>query len=551
MEIKSITKNKNILAVFILFLVAVINYWRVPFLFWQQDEWVTFANLIQNGINIVLHGLEVKSTHFSPISNFLSFVYFNIFGFNYSGYLIVGLIFHLINGFLIFKIAEKITKNFFFSILAGIIFVGSSASYQLLMWPIVNLNTISLTFTLLSIILLITFLVNKKMPFFFGTIVTFFCALSLFTIEYSAGILLFIPFTLCVFYRQLGTRKITIFLIPFILFIAFYIWFRFYYSVPQNVITSSSQTSLNMIIQNTLSLPIYYLGQIFVPENIIIIISKFVAPLTDTENRNMFRVILGFSFFIILIILFIIKKASLMKFPNDLRNVLLVILFIFSSALPFLFLTGKSADLSIIPSRYLYFGSAGGALLISILLYYLKSKKISLSFKFIGGLTLIFLLLSTYQNLQRSEELYSQGVIRKSILENIKQKYPELPKKTIFYFQSDTAYYGLPSEEKIPPFQAGLGQILLVWYYNQMNFPLEFYKNEYLWNITDEDYKEIHGFGYGYFRSWDKLQQAILKYHLSPNSVIAYSWKGETNSLLDITQKIRKQLNQSSDKFTK
>ena len=543
-------KNRYLIVFFILFLVALINFWRVPFLFWQQDEWVTFANLIQSGINITLHGLDIKSTHFSPISNFITYICFKVFGFWPFGYLIIGLVLHLINGFLVYKIAQRIIPNFFYSLIAAVLFVGSSASYQLLMWPMISLNAVSLTFTLLAILVLINFIIKKDRPWFWGTIEAFLSAFSLFTIEYSGGLLLFIPITLLFYYKRLGFAKITKFLIPLFLFMIFFFWFRFYYTTPLNVASAPSQTNQNLIIRKSVRYPFYYLGQIYAPENIIVQISKVIAKTTNTnENFYILKVALVFSVLILLLTFYTMKKVNLEKYSDSLKIILITFLFIVSSSLPFVLLSGNSGDFTIFPSRYLYFGSAGGALLFALLLYYSKVGKAPYIFTALSILTVTFISLSTNQNLQKSKDLYDKGEIRKSILETIQSKYPKLPTKTVFYFQSDTSYYGLPPQERILPFQGGLGQILLMWYSGKSNFPTKFYQNEYLWDITSETYMEVEGFGYGYFKSWDKLQHAIDTHSLSPQSVIAFSWNGETNTLSDITLQVRKKL--QSENLTK
>lgn len=544
----NLTKHKNILVLLSLLLAALINYCFVPFLFWQQDEWVTFANLIQSGINITWHGIDVESTHFSPISNFLTYVVFKIFSFNYSAYLIIGLVLHILNGFLIFKIAQKIIPNFLYSLLAAILFITSSSSYQLLMWPIISLNSISLTFGLLSIITLINFIKFGIHPLFRGSIVALFLALALLTIEYSAGLLLFIPITLLLFHKKLGFRKIAIFLIPLTTLIILYAGLRFYLFKPYSIVTESpSSTNYMMLVRNLVSYPFYYIGQTYIPENIIVQLSKSLSIKTD-KSENYYSLRLAFLFGILIVIPFLsaLRRFEVEKYPNSFKIILLNFLFIFLSSLPFIFLAGKAGAFTIFPSRYLYFGSAGGALLLSVLLYQSKiSKTISL-FKFIAVLIIAFILTSTFNNLQKSKDLYDKGQTRKAILEEVKSRYPILPSKSIFYFQSDTTYYGLPPEEKIPPFQGGLGQILLIWYSSDSYFPSKFYQNQYLWEITDEGYMEVEGIGYGYFRNWDKLQKIVSSHHLSPDSVTAFSWKGQTNTLTDITTDVRQKLSSYS-----
>jgi hypothetical protein len=104
------------------------------------------------------------------------------------------------------------------------------------------------------------------------------------------------------------------------------------------------------------------------------------------------------------------------------------------------------------------------------------------------------------------------------------------------------SYYGLPSEEKMLPFQSGLGQTLLVWYHDQENYPNEFYQNRFLWEITDQGYQEVGDRGFGYFRDKDLLRQAIAQYNLVPESLVAFSWNSQTEELKDVTVLVREEL---------
>ena len=132
------------------------------------------------------------------------------------------------------------------------------------------------------------------------------------------------------------------------------------------------------------------------------------------------------------------------------------------------------------------------------------------------------------------------GELRKGILQQIKREYPSLPEKVIFYVESDTPYYGM--SENIPPFETGLGQVLLVWYYSTERFPGQLFGNKFLRPITKQDYKEAGGRGFGFFRYIGLLKERVKKYNLHEESVTAFRYSGRLAVLGNITDQTRENL---------
>ena len=152
------------------------------------------------------------------------------------------------------------------------------------------------------------------------------------------------------------------------------------------------------------------------------------------------------------------------------------------------------------------------------------------------------IIIGVYGNYKKGNALYNIGNLRIEILNSIKKSYPTLPEKVIFYTDSNKSYYGLPDEDKIIPFQSGLGQTLLLWYYSDEKFSKVFFENKYLWGILSDGYKEIDDRGLGYFRDFERLKNAVNDNNLNPESVIAFRWDYYTNTLTDITREIRSKL---------
>src|SRR3990167_9940505 len=125
---KSITNH----VIVVLFIFLIITYWRVPFIFFQQDEWMAFALVITSSFNIVFRGLSDHVIHFIPITNILNYITFNLFGLNSTFYNCIGLILHFFNSLLVYQIGIIIFRNKKYALLSAIIFITSSISSQLI-----------------------------------------------------------------------------------------------------------------------------------------------------------------------------------------------------------------------------------------------------------------------------------------------------------------------------------------------------------------------------------------------------------------------------------
>ena len=156
------SKKINFLFVDFLFLliIFVFIYLQVPFIFFQQDEWLGFGLMIaqEQGLPINL-GIDF---HFVPLNLLLANLLFKLFGLNYFVYNLIGLIFHFINGILIYAIAIKLLRRRIIALVSSVLFITSSSASQLIMWLAVSIATLSLTFALLSWIILLKNLVQKK-----------------------------------------------------------------------------------------------------------------------------------------------------------------------------------------------------------------------------------------------------------------------------------------------------------------------------------------------------------------------------------------------------
>ena len=127
-------------------------------------------------------------------------------------------------------------------------------------------------------------------------------------------------------------------------------------------------------------------------------------------------------------------------------------------------------------------------------------------------------------------------------MQTIKNNRPNPPDNVVFYTESDHSFYGLPVDQRIMPFQSGFGQTLLVWYNQTENFPSEFLRDRFLWEITSQGYRVSSGRGFGYFRDFNVLAKAILENELNADSVVSFRYDLDTDTLTDNTNEVRGRL---------
>ena len=228
----------------------------------------------------------------------------------------------------------------------------------------------------------------------------------------------------------------------------------------------------------------------------------------------------------------------LKRLPKDLKPALVFSLALMLLAFwPLLFISGRAGYFSLVEGRHLYLLGIGSSLIWAILL-----RKRSV---FVYLFLFVFIVLNLFRIRKDVQKQIDLGTLRKSILKQIYDGYSQLPEKVVFYAESDLAYYGLAPEEKILPFQSGLGQTLMVWYYGRgEKLPACFFppEDDFLYAIAEQGYRECQGRGFGFFRDFSELKKAVLENKLLAESVIAFSFSSQNNSLTDITLKTRSKL---------
>lgn len=576
---KILLKKQFIFFTFILLLTVLVFYGGALKTWFQADEWDWIGRYTYyNSIGPVPFWEAFKSSlfpnpryRFTPLFDGLFSIETYFFGLNFTPYMTVSLFFHLCNSILVFLFVRKLTQNNKLGYLASFLFASNSIGQHAITWIFTSTNTQGATF--FSLIACITFLnyLSKKKTRDLG-LTYFFFFIALWFKETAISLFLIIPSIL--FINNLNkkiksARKIILSTAGFGLF---YFGLRYALSRIGAIIHTEGYPdfgrflTLDEYLQVLFWSPARALVDNFVFPNTIYWLAKIVTtpflsylkltPLTTThdlfiENQATNLVTLLIFIGIIAICIKFYKNIS----TNQLRaSFILGIIIVMSSALISLLLSirGTSALNPIFRSRDMYFSIAGASLCLAIILNVVSKRfqnanlfpllrKLRLNGKNLFLLIAIltygtYHLININQFVLQKEEKQTQS--RKTIINTIYNTYPLLPQKIIFYVTSDALYYG--HSKPSLPYQTGFGRTLLVWYALKNNtIPTEFMKDDYLYMPFSEGYKEIDDYGFGYFTDFDKLTAVIKDYHLTKESVFAFSYSGEKMQVTDTTQETR------------
>lgn len=558
----------RIISIIAIIFLVLVSYWDLPKTFFQQDEWWTFGLYNKRedlgGLLFILKDMVITSgkVHFTPFSELGFYLEYKLFGLNFSPYAFISIFIHLSNTVLVYIFIKQVVKNKFIAILSSLFFAINSISHQGVSWVATSINTQGMTFfTLLSLIFFMRHIRYAKQYKNYLYLSYLFIVIALLFKETIMPFLI-----LPVIYVLYGKDKNFYFFVkktfmPFIIFLIFYLLIRLIVFVSAEPILGSGNVELVQAevfeyVYRLFALPFRVIAQSLVPPDILLLLSEIMARLSypqfvysDNAVDPYIRETIGYDvvcFFITVIVMsfsFFSYKYFKKKNENFSKGIILFSLITFFSAMLIIFIPGKAGFVSLIEPRHLYSGSFGSSglmvlALFGIFSYLVQNKaKLLVTAILIPIITIHILIIRNDIN-----QLESMGFTRKNILSTIKNDYPKLPKKVLFYTKSDTAYYGMPDEEKTLPVQVGFGWMLMVWYHEKENFPPCLYDVKLFLPILVQTYKECKGRGFGYFRDYDKLVKSVLENNLNPESVIAYSWTHKHKDFKDITKQVREKL---------
>ncbi|OGH14347.1 MAG: hypothetical protein A2687_01825 [Candidatus Levybacteria bacterium RIFCSPHIGHO2_01_FULL_38_26] len=545
--------------------LGFLAFGKLPFTFFQQDEWAIFGNYIywekaSLGWWERLFIYE-QDTHIIPFSNLFSFLQFKAFGLNFFYYGISSILLHIINAILVYVLSTIITNKKSVGYIAGAVFLISSVTHQAVTWVATSPGTLGATFfTILSLIFFFKFMQSNTKKVSGLLLVLLLLIASLFFKETSVFLFGLIPVLWLILGGARKEKHPKALFFVFCFFVTFYILFRLFIlffgyestSDPQYI---SQPTDIAAYAFRIPTVPLKFIAQSIIPQSTLISIGNTLveiaypqfaqqgAPDPYISQTIAVDIISYLSSIIFLMFFFVVYRFHKRLKKEKLAKAILVsFVGIVLSSLPFVLIPGKAGYFSLIDGRHLYLSNVFLSIALSTVLYglyrWIPKRQITIP---VFILILMAIVIFNIRLIRRDLNVQvGNGIIRTSILHTISNTYPTLSSRVVFYTQADKSYYGLPEEEKILPFQSGFGQTLLVWYNSKgENFPSCFFKEKYLYVLLEEGYRECEGRGFGYFRKMNSLKKAVIEYGIPVESIVAFSYDSSSNKLTDISDRVR------------
>ncbi len=527
---------------FILSLIIILVFGKLPQTFYQQDEWYGLGLTLGEGINSIFHGvsspLDFLFVKGRLLASFIAFLFATYFPLENAPLAFLAIVLHIMATFLAFVLIRKFIKNNMVSLLGASFFAVNAVSHGAVTWPAIAINAV--TSTILVLLAVLSFFKYLDYPGSRWLLLTgLLIYISLWFKE--TGFYLFLLLPLSAFflkrYSAISFLKTYWFFLLAFLVIVFYRVIDLYLTTTQAnlYLTGQNENFISTVALRSVLYPLTSFSLMFVPGDQFLGFARAVLrqiyPFFASLDQNILiaqTVILDFlsviaTFFMILLIVLLMQKEKL----EAKLVVFFWLAFSFMSFLPYI-LIGK--DFSYLESRYYYLSVVGGAFLLSWVLKRLW-EIFGLRIFYLVILPVCIFYLMFHASLVQGiiDEQVRLSILRKDFIVQLKKLVPTLDnKKNIFYTTSDLNYWA--DGNKIP-FQQGSGFTFMILYNGSGKIPKEFLKNEFLSVIGSQGYREIDGYGFGYF--WDKkeLEKALEMYNLSESSIIKLQYNSKTKTL--------------------
>lgn len=527
-------------------MITVIFYWKVFYGFFQQDEWFGYSEyILRQGfdfVNLLGYFISPSTVHYTPFTIMTLYSTLSIFGMNYTPHAVISVSLHIIVVILLFVLLKNIFNSKFLAGIGTLFFASFSSIQQATSWVMADIGTHGSTiFGILSIIFFLDFLKSKINAKFYYSLLLL-CVSLLFK-EITIGILPIVIYLLWVNKSFSSIKKIKhIKEIIFCGVIYFLIRILMILNASGGMTEPVAMSLIYFkLLYDFVTIPVKAISQSVIPIEIMRSAAEFIAKLFPRSISNEIGSPAFETFVVTRVLEFVSLSSSLtigiwvLLKKNRTNIVILGLIWIIMNSFIFAFSPQRTGITSVIDSRNLYIVSIGTVLLLTTVFEKIRRKNKITSIIF---LTIILLPNLFYLNRNLSK-LVMAGSVRKVILNHITKTVPKLPQKVVIFTQSNQSYYGLPEEKKIMPFQSGFGQTLLIWYYQKNEFPKDFFRDRFLWEIDSQGYKEIDEVGFGYFRDLDLLKETIKQYNLPKESVVGFYWDGKKEVIMDITEEVR------------
>lgn len=570
--IKKVLKRQNTKIFSLYFVIVNIIYFPNYFSYFQQDEWYFMSYFHQFPFSLfgawsvftaVFHDPIPFGFHLTPIGVISQWLEFSLFQINFPLYVLLSLTLHSIISYLLFSFVKRLTNNIHIAFFSGLFFAMSASHGQAVTWMSAHLPTqLACLFVLLSLNNFFDYLKIGNKKNYLKSILFF--LISVLTKEIGVLLIVLLPILALIyplkkykFYKIKFLTQLKYMKLFYLSAIA-YLTFRILTPSIIKAITHIEGLSGISDKSNNILFFLYYsftfifkvLSESFLALPLLNKFSEIVTDLGYPQYTAQKEVrgteYLGFiqsagidiAMFLtgsIILILFIILYFNLSKNKYYKKAMIVGFSIIFLSILPLTFLAGWLMSffsyISVIESRQLYISDIGISIFFGLALYifYSKTREMNIYIVPLRNLYIIILFLWGLWNMSvilndPSTDL-RVAADRKEIVRLWLEDRDVLGKKTVFYSESNVALYGFG--EYMLPFQNNPAQVIIGTYGYNQQFPNEFYQHKFLAKpITGEWYEEHEGVALGYYLNKKHLLQAISKYNIKPENIIALQYDG-------------------------
>lgn len=535
-------KNTTSLIFFILTLIIILVFGKLPQTFYQQDEWHGLGLALGEGINSVFNGvgspMDILFVKGRILASFVYFLFTNYFPLQNAPLAILAIALHVIATFLVFVLIRKFIKNNIISLLGAIFFAVNGVSHGAVTWPAIAINTVTSTILLLVAILLFFKYLNYQRKIWLvltGAMIY----ISLWFKETGFYLFLLLPLSAVIFKKysiRAFFKTYWIFFLGFLAIVSYRVIELKIMTAPANLyLTGQNENFFSTILLRSVLYPLTSFSLMFVPGDQFLAFARavlrqiypFFAPLpqniliAQTVILDLLAMIL--TFFIILSLILLLQKEKL----ETKKWVLFWFIATLMSFLPYVLL---SKDFSYLEGRYYYLSMVGGAFLFSWVIKRLWEMLDKRMF-YLGVLPILIFYLLFHASVVEGAiaEQVRLANIRRSFIIQLKALVPTLDsQRQVFYTSGDQNFWA--DGNKIP-FQQGSGFTFMILYNESGKIPKEFLRDEFLSEIGSQGYREEGEYGFGYFWDKDKLEKTIKQYSLPPSSVIKLQYDAKANLL--------------------
>lgn len=544
-------RYKKFLLLLVLFVgIDIVLYWNLWNTFFQQDEWGLFGRSIYQLDGFPLSLFTFSGAHFHPMGNLIWMILYKTLGTNATGYGFLSILIHSVTAVIAYYFFGLFTKSRRAQFILSFLFLVSYPTKQVVVWYAASPYIIPCIAGIMLFFLYLNKCKAKKE-------ISIKAACSLFSIwvvsmlfrEEAVIIIPLLPISILLFWNKdyipkLRKKVIELLVLMFAIVLIRYFFESFF---GDNVVYEQGNIHV-MRLYNSLTVPLKMIIQNLIELEQLWDISRMYNRFAFPE-RIIDGVIIETAIFEHMVLYLSIPLLFVSGFIFSRMNTRERKILIFSLAWIFFasVIVGlQSRRLYFLESRYLYLGSIGVLLLLYSMFSALsRTKFISETklFLVVVGLSTVFFFYSWF-NIQRvmNDTYLAYSIERKEILKQITTLHPTIPKTVIFYVECRDKDDCI-SNNLVLPFQSGVGQMLLVIYGSA--HPKEYgpyFKGFYLWDWEAEGYREIDGYGFGYYRQEETILKDLKRGRFLPQEIIALQYDKSENKIKEISKEFRKRV---------